>query len=262
MGGHKDKLKNLLRSWPRGTVAAHAWLAQQGVYRQLVDKYCTSGWLRSVGRGAFVRDGEAVEWPGALYAVQRQLGHHVHVGGKTALALRGSAHFLSPRGSRGSDRVLLVNESKQPLPAWFLRGDWDAKLQVVRLPLFQPATTEGVESLDAGGFDLSVSSRERAILEVLSFVPHKQSFDEAQLLMEGLTTLRPDLVQTLLERCHSIKTKRLFLYLADAAGHSWMKRLQLCKIDLGSGKRVIVKGGTFDAKYQITVPRQVESEAG
>jgi len=33
-------------------------------------------------------------------------------------------------------------------------------------------------------------------------------------LLEGLMSLRPDLVQELLESCRSVKAKRLFLYFA------------------------------------------------
>ena len=73
--------------------------------------------------------------------------------------------------------------------------------------------------------------------------------------MEGLVTLRPSLVQTLLETCSSIKAKRLFLFLAEAMNHAWVKRIHLSNVRLGEGKRVIVKNGRFDSKYNITVPR-------
>lgn len=91
-------------------------------------------------------------------------------------------------------------------------------------------------------------------MEVLYLVPKEQSFDEALLLMDGLTLLRPRLVQTLLEQCRSIKVKRLFMVLAETCSHSWLKKLDLSKVDLGKGKRMIVKGGRLDSKYGITVP--------
>ena len=76
--------------------------------------------------------------------------------------------------------------------------------------------------------------------------------------MEGLTTLRPKLVQRLLEECKSIKVRRLFLLMAEYSNHDWFKELNVEKIDLGSGKRVIVKNGVLDKKYKITVPSQYE----
>ena len=51
--------------------------------------------------------------------------------------------------------------------------------------------------------------------------------------------------------------QRLFLYLAERAGHEWAKHLDLEKVDLGKGKRAVVKGGAYIAKYQITVPKEL-----
>ena len=52
----ESKLNQLLKKWPRGTVATAAWLEQQGVYRQLSRRYAVSGWLQSLGHGAFLRN--------------------------------------------------------------------------------------------------------------------------------------------------------------------------------------------------------------
>jgi len=76
--------------------------------------------------------------------------------------------------------------------------------------------------------------------------------------MEGLATLRPKLVQTLLEHCASIKAKRLFLWAAETVGHSWFAQLDLSKIELGAGNRQLYKGGKMNSKYLITVPPQEE----
>jgi hypothetical protein len=60
-----------------------------------------------------------------------------------------------------------------------------------------------------------------------------------------------------LESCASIKVKRLFLFLAEKANHSWVKHLNIEKIDLGSGKRSIVKNGVYNPKFKITVPAEL-----
>jgi len=85
-------------------------------------------------------------------------------------------------------------------------------------------------------------------------VPKEESYEEAKLLMEGLTTLRPRVVQTLLEHCASVKVKRLFMVLAEGCRHAWVKKLDLSKVDFGKGKRMLVRGGRFDSIYNITVP--------
>jgi len=77
-------------------------------------------------------------------------------------------------------------------------------------------------------------------------------------VMEGLTTLRPKILQALLEQCSSIKVKRLFLYMANKAGHAWHKRLDQSKFDLGNGSRTITKGGVYVSELQIIVPEELE----
>lgn len=77
--------------------------------------------------------------------------------------------------------------------------------------------------------------------------------------MEGLNNLRPVSVQKLLQNCTSVKVKRLFLYMAEKAGHEWFSFLDTDKIDLGHGKRMITRGGSLNVKYQITIPGELES---
>ena len=78
------------------------------------------------------------------------------------------------------------------------------------------------------------------------------------MLMEGLSTLSPTRLQTLLGDCRSVKVKRLFFFFADRHKHAWLKRLDRSVIDLGSGKRMLVKGGRFDAQHLITVPETLD----
>jgi hypothetical protein len=107
---------------------------------------------------------------------------------------------------------------------------------------------------------MRIASPERAAMEMLYLVPAKVGFDEASLVMESLATLRPDVVQSLLETCRSVKVKRLFMYISEKHGHSWVGKLNLSWVDFGKGKRMIVSGGEFDTKYQITVPRSHKEE--
>lgn len=77
--------------------------------------------------------------------------------------------------------------------------------------------------------------------------------------MENLNSLRPDMVQLLLEQCTSVKVKRLFMYMAEKAGHAWFQYIKTDNIDYGDGKRSIVKNGVYIPKYQITVPKELEA---
>ena len=61
----------------------------------------------------------------------------------------------------------------------------------------------------------------------------------------------------MLEQCRSVKVNRLFLYMAEKAGHNWFQYLDLKKVNLGKGKRSIVKNGVYENKYKITVPKEL-----
>ena len=248
------KINHLLQVWPRGTVALHAFLARHGVSRKLAEQYRKGGWIDSVGVGAFVRRGDKVGWQGALYALQQYAGKAVHPGGRTALELSGLAHYLR-LGSRS--RLDLYGPPGLRLPRWLTQHNWGAELRYFGTSLL--AGRIGTTTQEFGEFSLTVSTPERAMLEVLDGVPRITDFAEAQQLMEGLPTLRAAHVQKLLESCTSVKAKRLFLYLADATGMSWRAALNDARIDLGAGKRQVVDGGRFDARYGITVPKAQSS---
>lgn len=79
------------------------------------------------------------------------------------------------------------------------------------------------------------------------------------MVREGLVNLRPRRLQALLEDAGSIKVKRLFLFLADRHRHKWLHCTDRDKISLGSGKRVIFKGGKLDPEYKITIPENMDA---
>lgn len=247
----RNILNRLLQVWPHGSVVVSSWLKSQGAYQQLVHEYEKNGWIRRVGRGAYVRAGDVFDWRGGLNAVQNQLGLQVHIADKTALQLQGYAHFL-PLGTGGI--LSLFAHPGTRLPTWFKKYDWEMSIRYTTANLFSSNTDIGLTHKSFGSFSIKLSAPERAMMELLYLVPDRESFEEAGLLMEGLATLRPDLVQNLLEKCTSVKVNRLFLYLAEQSDHSWLEEMDIARINLGKGKRVIFKGGQLDAKYGITVP--------
>ncbi len=246
-----SKINKLLKLWPHGTVALSNWLESQGVYQQLAHKYEQTAWFERVGYGAFVRAGDKVDWQGALYAIQHHANLSIHVGAKTALELQGHTHFVAA----GRKNVFLFGAPRALLPTWFKKKDWGVSIRYATPELFSGTRDQGITQKNYESFSIRVSSRERAILELLYLIPAEQEYEGAKLLFEGLRTLRPSLVQSLLESCKSIKVKRLFLHLAEATSQPWFEDLNISKVDLGKGKRVIAEGGHFDSKYNISVPK-------
>ncbi len=71
---------------------------------------------------------------------------------------------------------------------------------------------------------MMLSAPERAILELLDELPDHESFHQADMLMQSLSTLSPVRMQKLLVDCRSVKVKRLFFFFADRHQHAWLKR--------------------------------------
>ncbi len=102
-----------------------------------------------------------------------------------------------------------------------------------------------------------MSSPERAILELLDEVPERETFHQADVLMEELRNLSPRRLQLLLVACRNVKVKRLFLWFAERHQHAWLKKLNRKDINLGRGKRMLVRGGKLDPTFNITVPESI-----
>lgn len=90
---------------------------------------------------------------------------------------------------------------------------------------------------------------------MLYAVPQKTSTVEAYQILELLPTMRPRLLMELLTQCKSIKVKRLFLYLASKTKHDWYDSLDISKINVGSGVRIIDKTGVYDRQFNIIVEK-------
>lgn len=251
MGLHSDyNLKYLLSNWPYGSVRTFCALELQGFYRQLTHKYVKSGWLVHYGYGAYARFGDPVDWLGGIYGLQEG-GLDIYLGGRTALELQGASHFLPMAKEL---EVHLYTQTVMQLPKWIVQHSWNAKLKLFKIKLF-PKASLGLIDYPWRGFSIKISSPERAVMELLNEVSDEESFTQANYFMEGLGTLRSQLVQELLENCNSIKVKRIFLFLANYNDHLWLKDIDYSKIPLGSGCRSVIKGGRFDKKHLITVPQ-------
>lgn len=243
-----SKINRLLQAWPNGVVGTQRWLSTHEVDSRLADKYVRSGWLKRLGHGAYVRAGSTVDWPGAVHALQAQLGLDLHPGAMTAFELRGYAHYLA----LGGRQVMLFGRTGTKLPTWFSNSRWSQPVTLVTARLFRDPE-QAVSMVRIDNLELVVATLERAALELMYLVPKRQSYEEALQIIESLTSLRPQIVQQLLENCTSVKAKRLFMHAAERMNHPWIGRLDLSRVDFGSGKRTIHPGGRLDKKYNLVV---------
>ncbi len=247
----KSKLNRLMTMVPEGLPVTAAWLKQEvGVSRQLVQDYVKNGWLANPTRGVYVRNPAKLTWLSALLAVQWIEGRKCYPTGESALRLLGFGQYI-PMG-KGSEQGL--GGPERP-PLWLDRLELEVSFRYAEKTLF--ANEElGMTTFPVPGYEqaLQIPTAARAILEMLAGVRDEDRFRAAYELFEGMTSLSPNQVQSLLVDCRHIKAKRLFMMLLDWVGHAWGRHLDREALDLGSGKRVVVKGGKLNAKYGVTVP--------
>ncbi|WP_409558600.1 type IV toxin-antitoxin system AbiEi family antitoxin domain-containing protein [Brucella sp.] len=229
------------------------WMEEHGYSTSLRSQYVKADWLTQPTRGTYKRPLGALTWERVVASLQNLLGHDLHVGGRTALELQGYAHYVS---MQGPSRIHLYSD--KTLPGWLIKLPLQQQFKVHRRePLFSQAGSELDNAVRALGensvLPMRVATPERAFLEMFDELSGKESFHNTDMIAEGLRTLSPRRLKPLLAHCNSIKVKRLFFWFADRHHHSWLKALGKADYDLGSGKRMLVKGGRLDPTYLITV---------
>lgn len=247
----QTKINLLLQKFPAGALYFGAWLNRNGVSYSLQRHYRASGWLTAIDSGVMYRTGDKPSLYSALSCFDGQLGKRFYIGAMSALEMRGFAHYVP----LGRQNVVVYYPQGDWFPQWFSLYDFGVEIVKRRTELSEV----GLEVINVGGFEVVASSPERAFLECLDLAGKYYHLTDLYQAMETLGTLRPALLQQLLEECKSVKVKRLFLYMAEREQHWWYKKLDVTKIDLGKGKRSLVKNGVYSAKYQITLPKDLVS---
>ena len=245
------KLKKLLDLHVPGTVILASWLDENGFSHNLQHRYLRSGWLESVGVGAFKRPNENLSWQGAVFSLQKQGRLPLHAGGLTALSFLGYSHYIRT----GLETVYVFSDLRTTLPSWFKKYPWKESIKHIKTS-FLPDSS-GLQEYNENQFQITISTAERAILECLYSCPEKMDLMEVYQILSGMVNLRPDLIQKLLEECNSIKVKRLFLFMLKKSNHQWGSFLTLNQVNLGTGDRSVVKNGIYDPEFRITVPKEL-----
>ena len=239
-------LKSLIGKVPHNALVTTKWLEQQGFSRQLLSKYTKNNWLKKLTNGVFVKIGDEPSINGAIYALQKQLDLSIHIGGITAL----NEYYNKMHNIPFNRKQQFFGYRGEKLPKWFitLYGENSELNRTTFLP-----RDIGYKEQSYDKFSIKIPSLERSVLEMLYLVPAKVTLNEAYQVIETLSLVKPKEFQMLLEKCSSIKVKRLFLYMAEKVNYNWFNRLDLTKIDLGKGVRENTKGFKNNKKYNIII---------
>ncbi|TIL42767.1 type IV toxin-antitoxin system AbiEi family antitoxin domain-containing protein [Mesorhizobium sp.] len=246
------KLNQLERTLPEGLLVDSAWMERNGYSTSLRSQYVSAGWLVQPVRGTYKRPLGELDWQKVAVSLQTLMGYDFVVGGRSALDLHGFSHYISPN----EPSIVHLYGSSKP-PGWLAKLPLGTRFHVHPVAsLFKTARLENTvrELPGPSGSPLMVSTPERALLELLNELPHRESFHQVDMFVESLRTLSPRRIQSLLADCKSVKVKRLFFWFAERHNAPWLKEVDPKLVDLGSGKRMLVKGGKLDPRYLITIP--------
>jgi hypothetical protein len=247
-------------------LATKKWLAAQGLSAHALDNAVKTETLLLLAAGVYSQYSRSISWEGVVASMQhmsiedkpsenKDMLPPVLVGGLTALTLSGLSQYLSLGNTQ---HIHLYAQDK--LPPWLARLSLANHFEGHSTKLLWPE-----EFLQNKSFvkqhdweqelpPVYFSCSEKAIFEVLLNVPDSVSFEHADELMQGMVNLSPKKLDALLTACKNVKVKRLFFWLAKRQNYPWFKELDETSYDLGSGKRVVAKGGKLDKDYLITVP--------
>lgn len=250
---------------PEGQLVDRNWLKKQGFTRPDIDYYLRSGALQAVSHGVYRKPGKPLKWEEFLYSLQA-MEYNVHCGGPQAIAEQGYSHFVS------MSKVAEVHlYSPTQLPAWLqhwgpnaLASESSFYLHIHRQTWLKELPQEFFTYRQYGHWDwqLRLAQIELAVFECLFEMQSETDFQQMDRWFESLSSLSPVKLQKLLKLCPSVKTKRLFGWFAERHAHAWLKHLDWASVDLGRGKRSVVKGGSYNKQWQITVPRKMEVPDG
>ncbi len=258
MALNTERRKLLEQLMPEGMIVTRNWLIEQAALdKHAIDNLVKSEQLKSLWKGLYTRGKVQLSWQSMVYTLQSVMKTDYLVGGLTSLELKGFSHYIPSSKKEtihlyGNDKLpLWVNELSENIT--FVRHTKNELFSGMEKDISDKYTSTvfGKEDMDY----LKISCPERACLEMLNEVPDKISLEHADQLIQGMTTLSPRTVQKLLEACTNVKVKRLFLWFSSRHNYTWFSKLNSDNIDLGSGNRVIVKGGELDKTYKITVPK-------
>ena len=245
-----NKINQLLLKHYHGKLYFSNWLKENGYSDQLLKQYRNSGWLSALSKGVMYRTGDKLLSYPALSCYNLQLSKSFHIAAHSALELNGFNHYV-PMGKP----VLMVGHLKQQLvPDWMKKDVFDKVLKFFSTEVF---VKPQLSTVSVEGVDLLVSLPEQAFLESLLLAPKQYAYMDLFYIMEQMTTLRPEILQDLLEHTENIKVKRMFLYMAEKANHYWFDLLDVNKINTGNAKHQLVENGVYIPKYKITIPKEL-----
>ena len=265
---NRSLLGPLLDQVPPGFLVDARWLAANGMGASVVRNYVARGWLERLAWGVYRRplpSGTAMQgvvpWKTALLSLQWVMKYDVHMGGLSTLDLLEGACRQQP----------VIHIYGEP-PSWLMRLRTSKPFTVHPRVMFGCEDTGIERTLEVDSqsdlkialwnWGVRVSSRERALLEILVNLCTDADFDHVDETFMRTHPLRAHLLMEVLAACRSMTARRLFFVFADRHSHGYLKRIDRNAIDLGRGLRTSARGGEVHPKYNVHVPKRYVPDQG
>lgn len=225
----KTSIQELHAALPRGAPIGTLELERLGISSALAHRYVASGWLVRLGRGVFMFSGDELQAAPSVKFLARKVAG-LHVGGKTALAWRGVRHNVGTR-----ERLSLWGNTPGRLPPWF-DDRFPATYTARNLFAGKLPADFGLQPLPETPDGPAVAAPERALLEMLSEVGVRQGVEEARNIMEGVRSVRSEVLGRLLKNCPRVKVVRLCVQWAEELNLTWAAEARAAAGRRGKGR--------------------------
>jgi hypothetical protein len=215
-----------------------------GVSAYLAAKYARTGWLLRLGPGLYRLPSPPLDRDQSLLVLQERVPG-LHVAGRTALAWQGIRHNVE-----FAESLTIWGDKPGPLPAWFTKVFPNRYRSTT---LFSPEARDlGIFTPPAVTAGVRVSTRERALIELLRDAGQGQDVEESMHLFEATSGLRTDVLGQLLSQCLSVKAVRMVLH--------WGERVGNVEVDVLRRQNTLPTGGnsrwvgTMDDGSMLVLP--------
>lgn len=162
------------------------------------------GQLKRMAHGLYQFNGVTLNWASLVFALQTQKKLPFHLAGYSALSAMGMGQYVSKRN-------LLFTHKASHLSS--LGGVFDDyKLHFIQTNFLEDVK-DGLRKLDVDGYQLTISTPERAFLECCFLVPIFLPVEDLWQLSENFKNLDWALLEKLVSLCRSQRVLRVAGYL-------------------------------------------------
>ena len=245
-----SKINQLLIESVPGGLLFSEWLHQKDYSPQLLKRYRDSGWLESLTTGVMFRKDDKLSALSAIYSYNSQLHKRLRIAAHSALEFYGFNHYVP----MGKPKLMVAFDNEKP-KEWVFSNKFDMTIVPFRTGIFN---NPDIRYVNRDNLVLAISSPELAFMECLHLVPQHYNYMDLYYIMEQLTSLDPTRVQEVLTNTSSQRVKRMFLFMAEKAGHYWLEMIDTSSIRLTTSKLQLVENGVYISKYRITVPKELK----